>query len=153
MKIASIVLLTCTIVSAQSLNEIHQRYGQPVSETYNVRGTTVTINYSKTGEVCKMQIEPLTKTENGKPSFLKTQLVDQILGELVPPSKRGKYLMGTFINAVCLPDNDCFGTELDYERVTIFYNGGTDAHRLAGALWKSQGCDYPKPRQAWQPGR
>jgi hypothetical protein len=45
---------------------------------------------------------------------------------MVPRTIRGKHLIGRFVNAACLPENDCYGTSDSYERVTIYYNAAAE---------------------------
>jgi hypothetical protein len=44
-----------------------------------------------------------------------------VIDKLVPKSKRGKFIIGTFLNVTCLPEDDCAGTSERYENVTITY--------------------------------
>lgn len=116
----------------QTSNDLRQKYGAPVSETFKVRpDVVVTVAHAKTGEICEMLIAPqLPSTpikSNG--AVLKSKVLDEIIDELVPASQRGKLRMGSFLNLTCLPNNDCAGTGEDYERVYIYRNGGIDAHR------------------------
>ena len=53
---------------------------------------------------------------------LDRKLVDEITDELVPVSRRGKFLMGTFMHVDCLPENDCEGTSSSYEKLEIYFN-------------------------------
>ena len=153
MKAIVIVLLTCMFVSAQSSSDLRQKYGIPISETYKVRpDVVVTVTYAKTGEVCSMVIKPQpssTKKETSTP-VLKSKLLDEVIDELVLKEKRGKYLMGTFLNIICLPDNDCAGTSENYEKLSIYRNGSIDAHRYATIDWKSSACKQRRnPTNQW----
>ena len=147
MRVVILLLLTCGIASAQTTaSELRHKYGQPVSETYNVRpDVTVTVTYAKSGAVCELLIKPSSKSETGKPPLLKSQPLNAVIDELVPTSQRGKYLMAGFVNIFCMPDGGCEGTEESYERLTIFRNGGTDAHRFASITWKRNACENPQP--------
>jgi hypothetical protein len=140
-----LLFLTCIVASAQTSIALRQKYGQPTSETYNVRADmVVTVSYAKTGHVCEMLIKPTSETENGKPSLLKSQPLNEVIDELVPKEERGTYLMGTFVNIIGLPNDDC-GTDESYQRLSIFRNGGTDAHRYASIHWKLEVCQAAKP--------
>jgi hypothetical protein len=52
--------------------------------------------------------------------------VNTVLDEIAPKDERGKYKMGTFLNVICLPDNDCSGVSEDYERLAITKIGSTN---------------------------
>jgi hypothetical protein len=156
MRIAFILLLTCVVAAAQTSTKLRQKYGEPISDTYDgqpveiykVRpDTKVTVRYTKQGDVCSMFIAPLTETTNGKPSLLKSQPLDEIIDELVPKDQRGKYLMGTFINITCLPKNDCYGTQEDYQKVSIHKHGSIDAHPYASISWKARACAQDAQRK------
>lgn len=140
MRIAIVFLLACAAATAQSSSTLRQRYGQPVSETYDVRpDVIVTVTYAKTGEMCEMLIQPIKETNSGKPSLLKSQTLNEVIDELVPKVQRGKYVIGSFLNITC-PNDDCSGTEEDYEKVLIHKHGRIDAHRYASISWKSDAC-------------
>jgi hypothetical protein len=49
-----------------------------------------------------------------------------VIDELVPRSVRGKRLISGFVNATCLPGDDCNRTSDSYERVTIYYNAAAE---------------------------
>ena len=87
-----------------------------------------------------MYIAPLAEATNGKPSLLKSQVLDDVIDELVPKDQRGKYIIGTFLNITCLPNNDCYGTEEDYQRVLIHKHGSIDAHPYGSISWKGRAC-------------
>jgi hypothetical protein len=149
MRIACIFLLTSVVAAAQTSTTLHQKYGQPTSDTYDrqpveiykVRADIkVTVRYTKHGDICSMFIAPLSEMTNGKPSLLKSDALDEVIDELVPKGQRGKYLMGTFLNITCLPKNDCYGTEENYQRVLIHKHGSIDAHPYASISWKSRAC-------------
>ena len=145
MRIAIIFLLTTVVATAQTPSTLRQKYGQPTSETYDRQPAEiykvrpdirVTVRYTKRGEVCSMFIGPVSETTDGKPSLLKSQPLDEVIDELVPEDQRGAYLMGTFLNITCLPNNNCYGTRQDYKRLSIVHNGSIDAYRYASIVWK-----------------
>ncbi len=111
-------------LAAQSRDELRKKYGEPVSEIFVVRpGICVTATFGTNGRVSEFLIAPaypdLIKSRN---ATLSMDSVSAIIDELVPRSARGKHLMGSFVNATCLPENDCNGTSDSYERVTMYYN-------------------------------
>src|SRR5215469_4189720 len=119
MKAVLVVLFICTTVSAQSREELRSKYGPPVSETFTAKpGVFVTVSYTATGEVCQMIIHPQQLTTNLDYPITKTmesRNLASIIDEVVPVTQRGKRLMGTFINLMCLPLNNCQGVMEDYE--------------------------------------
>jgi hypothetical protein len=143
MRTIIVTVLSCVIIAAQTSNDLSQKYGGPLSQTFKVRpGIVVTVTHAKTGEICEMLITPQLPTSSIKSSgaVLKSKELDEVVEELVPKDQRGKFLMGSFLNLTCLPDNDCGGMEEDYERVNIYRNGGIDAHRYATVQWKDNAC-------------
>ncbi len=59
------------------------------------------------------------------------------LDEIVPLMDRGKYVMGAFLNIICLPKNDCAGVQWAYEKVSIYYNSGNGGTQYAEVSWKA----------------
>lgn len=53
-----------------------------------------------------------------------------VIDELVPQSSKGEYIIGTFVNSICLPENDCAGTSEDYEKVYIKYNAAREEGKI-----------------------
>ena len=149
MRIAFLFLLTVVVATAQTASTLRQKYGEPTSDTYDGQPVEIyrvrpdiklTVRFTKHGDICSMIIAPLSEPTNGKPSLLKSQPLDDVINELVSKDQRGKYLMGTFLNLTCLPNNDCYGTEEDYQRVLIHKHGSTDAHPYASISWKGRTC-------------
>ena len=85
----------------------------------------------------ELLISPTT-TDLIKPrgKTLSRESVKEIIDELVPRSVRGKYHAAGFVNNAC-PENDCWGSSEDYDKVTIYYNGaeGAGVH-YAVVQWK-----------------
>jgi hypothetical protein len=54
----------------------------------------------------------------------------KIVDQLVPVSQRGKAKMLCLLNDTCLPEDDCYGTEQEYEKVGIIYNSARADGRL-----------------------
>jgi hypothetical protein len=66
--------------------------------------------------------------------------VNTVLDEIAPKSERGNYKTGTFLNIVCLPDNDCAGASEDYVRLAITKIGSTNEYRYVAILYHSAEC-------------
>jgi hypothetical protein len=144
MKSLLAILFICLAANAQTREELHKRYGSPIIETFTIRpGVSVTVSYAETGEVCEMIIHPQQLTSALDYPITKTmqsKAVTEVIDELVPISQRGKRLIGSFLNHICLPLNNCWGVMDSYERVTILRNGGDDKERYARIRWKETSC-------------
>jgi hypothetical protein len=144
MKALFSLLFIWITVNAQSREELHKRYGLPISETFTVRpGVFLTTSYAKNGELCEMIIhaEPLTSDLNYPiTKTMESKALKKLIDDLVPMSQRGNFSTTAFLNIDCPPLNNCFGVEDDYERVTIIRNGSTDKERYAIIHWKAAAC-------------
>jgi len=143
MKIAFLILIICTAATAQSSTILRQKYGAPLKESYHVRANILaTATYNKDGQVCEIVIEPLPPSTAIKSNEqkIKSDILNELIDELVPMQERGKNLMSSFLNLKCLPRDDCAGTGEDYEKVYIYRNGGIDSHRYATIQWKKIVC-------------
>ena len=139
MKILLIALLTGTTIVGQSKDEFRRKYGEPISETFMVRpGISIAVTYQTQGRIAELLISPRTPALiKSRGDTLSRADVKAIVDELVPKSARGEFLISEFDNITCLPANDCQGTSENYEKVTIYYNAGTEG-RVAYAVvqWK-----------------
>ena len=101
----------------------------------------MTATYADTGRLAELLISPQStgfiKSRSFTGKALDKDLLKKIIDELVPMPNRGKYLMGTFVHMYCLPQNDCSGTEEDYEKLTIYYNAAEGGRsNYAVIQWK-----------------
>ncbi len=71
-------------------------------------------------------------------------ILQEIGDELVPKSERGKYIIGTFLNDICLPENDCAGVEEDWQNIVIFRGnaGVKGGSRYETIRWKRTECGH-----------
>ena len=115
-------------LAAESRDELKQKYGDPVSETFIVRpGISVTATFGKNGRVTEYLVAPLIPALiKSRGATLSVDSVKAIIDELIPLPVRGKHLIGGFVNATCLPENDCNGISDSYEKVTMYYNVATE---------------------------
>jgi hypothetical protein len=115
-------------LAAQSRNELRQKYGEPVFETFIVRhGISVTATFGTNGRITEFLISPQdTGLFKSRLNSLSVDSVKVIIDELVPPTVRGKHIISGFVNADCPPANDCNGTSDSYERVEIYYNAAAE---------------------------
>jgi len=128
---------------------LRRKYGEPISETFVVRpGITVTATYAADWKITEFLIAP----DTSGPAIVKSsgiglsrESVDTIIDELVPPSTRGKQVFGEFINATCLPANDCNGTAQIYEKITVYYNAAPEMRvYYAVVKWKDTNASRPQ---------
>ena len=142
MKIIVTVFLFCVTAMAQTSNDLRQRYGAPASETFLVReGIIVTATYAKNGKPSELLIEPVRPATPIKSSTarLSLEVLNEIIDELVPLKERGKPLFAGFVNARCLPNDDCWGASTSYDKIFIYYNAtGKNEYRYATVQWKSE---------------
>lgn len=146
MKSMLILVLCCSPLVAQSFDDLHPKYGRPVSETYEIRkGIYVTANSNSAGEICDLIISRQLASETlNYPSTetMKSDELTKLIDELVPASGRGKGTLSGFVNATCLPLDNCAGVTENYERVRIFRNGGTDKERYAYIQFVKPNCNH-----------
>jgi len=138
--------------AAKSPESLRQRYGQPISETFLVRpGIVVSATYGTSGNICELVISPRRMEPDPNNKMMKRwpgsdpindDVLREIAEELVPKSEWGKYIMPTFIDGICMPQNDCAGVEEDYQNVAIFRSnaGVNGASRYETIRWKRTEC-------------
>jgi len=126
--VIAVWLLPSGLLAAQSRNELRQKYGNPVSESFVARpDISVTATFGTSGRITEFLIFPKnTDLIKSRGKTLSVDSANAIIDELVPRSARGKHLITGFVNATCLPENDCNGTSDSYERVTIYYNAAAE---------------------------
>jgi hypothetical protein len=143
----SVVLLAVAFQGsfpARTPEALRHRYGKPLSETFLVRpGIVASVKYGTSGNTCELLIIPKNPdaifTEPSSGTIDDTLLKD-IEDELVPKTERGKFIIGTFLNIVCLPQNDCAGTQADWENVVIYKNAGETGTRYEEIRWNRDEC-------------
>jgi hypothetical protein len=85
-----LLLAMSSLLAAQTSDELRARYGEPDRERFTVRpGITVEVEYGADHLVCRMLIgspEQLLRENN---SFVSSDVVTEILEELVPLTSRG----------------------------------------------------------------
>lgn len=123
-KILLVALLASTAIVARSLDQLRQKYGNPVSETFAVRdGIAVTVKRAPDGAITEMLIVPMSMDSLVPWNMtLSYEAAKNVLDELLPSSKRGKFVIAGFVNVICLPENNCAGSTESYEKVSVYYN-------------------------------
>ena len=133
-----------TFVSKTS-ETLQQRYGKPISETYIAKqGIVVTASYGPSGQTCELVISPkepdvIVRKWPGS-GEIDTDVLWGIEDELVPKPERGKHNIVTFLDIVCLPENNCCGVTSDWENVSIYRNSGKTGPRYSKIAWKRKEC-------------
>jgi hypothetical protein len=139
----SMLFVLGVVLASDTATDFSQRYGPPIRESYEVRpGIVASVSYGASGHACEILIEP-----NQSGGMIKSrgvtidskQLTD-VLDEIVPAKERGAIRMGGFVNAICLPSNDCNGTESSWDAVSIYRNGGTNDEHYATIEWRRAEC-------------
>ncbi|HZQ51006.1 MAG TPA: hypothetical protein VFB14_02355 [Bryobacteraceae bacterium] len=140
MKTVLIAVLACAGTLAQSRDQLRQRFGERISETFLVRpGISITASYAASGKIRELMISPqndsFIKSRNAS---LSRKSVDAIIDELVPKSERGKFIIGEFEDIICEPADDCMGSSANYQNVKIYYNDSAVPGRVTYAVvqWK-----------------
>jgi hypothetical protein len=126
---------------------LHERYGQPISETYLVRpDIAVSATYGKSGDVCELLISPqmassLIKSANEPAATIDFHEMTEIIDELVPLTERGKAVGTGMLNLRCLPADDCAGSMGHWEKLLIYRNAGPrGGERYATIRWQRDEC-------------
>jgi len=128
---------------ADTAQTLRERYGEPVFESYAVKpGIVASARYGNSGHVCEIVIsprKPSTLIKSGKKT-IDSKESTEVLEELVPTEQRGKYLIGTFEDIICLPENDCYGVQGKWQKVVIYRNGDTGNEHYATIHWRREEC-------------
>jgi hypothetical protein len=122
---------------ADTAKTLRERYGPPISENFLIRpGVVASATYGASGHVCGIIVSPQRLWN----STLDSVNVDAIIAELVPRSERGKFVIGSFDDAICFPTMDCGGSSGLWENVDIFHNGSTGNERYIRIHWRRDEC-------------
>ena len=108
-------------------------------------GLRLTKAFDSDGQVCTIRIEPRrwSKTITDKE-------LNEALEQLVPEKERGKFVMGTFLNIICIESNGkeireskevCHGVSDRYERLTIARMGNTNSYDHVDIRYLRPSCD------------
>ena len=143
-SLLSIALLSTAPVSAQTSEELRQKYGAPVEERYLVRpGITASVTYAADGQVCRIEIAPLRESHSheGAEEVMALEVVEQVVEELVPSASRGKSL-GEFRGA--FGRNGVYLSE--YENVSVLRRTLGSQHSIVSVSirWKQASCQLER---------
>jgi hypothetical protein len=98
------------LLPSDTTTDFSKRYGSPICETYRVKpGIVATVSSGKSGHACEIVVGPdqsggMIKSRG---VTIDSKQLTEVLDEIVPAEHRGKMRMGEFVNAICLPTNDC----------------------------------------------
>ena len=137
MKTISLLLFLCAAAVGQSPEDLQKRYGPPIAESFTVRpGIVLNVTYGTGGKVAEMVFKPQSvSSESTAKPVMKSPIIYELIDELVPPSARGKFVMGTFLNITCLPDDNCHGAMDEYENVVVYRMGNDNAFDYIRIVW------------------
>ena len=125
-----------SLAHAQNRTAIRRLYGGAIGEVYRTsNGLTVTAYFDTQGNLCREHIE----SENRGRRMTDNE-VNSVLDEIAPKDERGPYKIGTFLDVICLPDNDCDGVSEDYARLSITKIGSTNEYRYVSIIYHSAEC-------------
>jgi hypothetical protein len=148
------LLIGLASFSGDTSQTLHERYGQPISETYIVKpGVVASAQYGASGHVCAIVIKPqqaLHPLKRRKNTVGNYSQVLAVLEELVPEPERGKRLTPSFLHLVCVPPDegmDCGGVREDWERLVISRMGDNSVQHYATIQWKRDECRDIAPDQ------
>ncbi len=130
--------------SAQTRDSLRAKYGRPTSETYDSgHGVMLTATFDDKGATCSILIDRRGR-DGGTPTSAETVSdadANRVLDDLAPVASRGKYIMGTLLDIICLPDNNCFGSSQEYENLAITWIGNKDHFRYVYLAYKRKNCN------------
>ncbi len=127
------IVLLGTAAAGQNQSTLLKLYGGPIGDVYQTHQLTITAEFARNGDLCRAYIGAADKK-------ITDVELDPILDELAPVNARGKLKMGTFLDNVCLPDDDCYGVEEDYERLQIARMGNTNAYNSVVITYHRHEC-------------
>ena len=149
-RAASVVLLALAVPGsfpAMSGGTLRQHYGQPISETFLIRpGVVATATYGPDGQTCELLIAPkqsdgLIKNWPGAET-IPYETLKEVENELVPSGERGKFKIAGFDDLMCGPDNSCWGTQQQWEKIVEYSNSGKNGARYAVIQWLRKECGH-----------
>lgn len=128
--------------TAQTANEMRQKYGSPDDKGhYLVRPEIgMSVSFAKDGQACKVLIKSLPHMgrEESFSEGLDSELVSQIIEELVPISVRGRRGRKiTFSGHVTVTDYE----NVEIRRTMVSKSDNSKGEQAAEIVWKKRGCE------------
>jgi len=135
------LLLAATCGFPQTSQELKQRYGPANTEYYAVRpGIILMATYTDNGEPCEMRIEPKKPPDASFSDTMDSEVVTEIIDELVPVARRGSFVAGYEVNGGCTGYKSA-----EYELVRINLTTRCKAQGVgtysASIHWKAPNCE------------
>ena len=141
--------MLATFALTQSRSMLQERYGNPVGDVYRTsKGLLIKPTFAPNGSLCAAHVTAENRT-------MTEAELETVLEELAPKDARGKYIIGTFLNLICLETKDagqingahaCGGVSEDYDRVTITKWGNTNDYNSADVAYYRRDCKTKRPR-------
>src|SRR4051794_36455155 len=109
MKMHVVLALTTLVLlvgaSGHDSDTLRKQYGDPIGEVFHVADDVImTTSVDSHKNICALRIEHQSHGRRLTDAELK-----RVLDKVAPESERGEYVIGTFLNLQCPPDNDCSG--------------------------------------------
>ncbi len=140
--------MLATLALTQSRSTLQELYGSPVDDVYRTpKGLFIKPIFAPNDALCAAHISAEGRT-------IKEAELETVLEELAPKNRRGKYIIGRFLDYTCLEtnaggqitgDHECGGVSEDYERVTITKWGNTNHYNSADVAYYRRGCKIKRP--------
>jgi hypothetical protein len=127
--------------TAQTANEMRQKYGSPDDKGhYLVRPEIgMSVSFAKDGQACKVLIKSLPHMgrEESFSEGLGSDMVSQIIDEIVPISVRGRHGRAISFGRVTVTDYE----NVKIRRTMVSKWDSSNGEREAEIVWKKQVCE------------
>lgn len=141
--LAALATLLCVaITTAQTANELRQKYGSPDDKGYYLVRPEIamSVSFAKDGQACKVLIEPLPQIarKDSLTMGLESEIVSEIIDEIVPISMRGRRGRRiTFSGWVTVTEYE----NVRIRRAMVSKSDSTKGERTIEIVWKKRGCE------------
>ena len=150
MKVALALLLLALPALAQTRTELRQRYESPKADIYLVRqGIIMSVKFAASplwkNYACEITIKPKnTAASNaGGSEVMSSELVEQIIDEVIPIEPRGKLINQLSVNGGCNGLSISIYENVIVSRATRCQQQGGGTYQ-AWAKWKAVWCEDNK---------
>ena len=121
--VGCLLLVAANLAVAQNTQDLRNRYGEPDVERFTARpGISLTVEYGSDHLACQMLIqppEPLLSRQEEQTRFMSSEVVTDILEEIVPVATRGQEKNKFHMVSGC---NNVDGTEYENVWITLSTN-------------------------------
>jgi hypothetical protein len=125
----------------QTSEELRQKYGPAKSEHYAVRpGIMLVATYADNGAPCEMRIEPKKSSDASPHDTMDSEVVTEIIDELVPVARRGPFVTEYDVNGGCTGFKvaECELVRISRQTRCQAQGGGTYSVSIH---WKAADCE------------